>query len=140
MALMEAALETAGGRQGAVAVICTAGGPADLLTLRAAARLEEADAVFHDHAETPGLDLARRDAIRVGTAREPALVDRIFAEAAQGRAVVWLTDMAALPQPLEQDLERRARIAGVDLEVLLAAGGLARQTPLATAAGRASGL
>ncbi len=71
------------------------GGPADLLTLRAARALSEADLLIVDDGAAPDiLVLARRDAPRVGSADIDAadIADRL----AEGLQLVWITarDMA----------------------------------------------
>lgn len=84
---------------GTIALVGAGPGARDLLTLRAVARLQEADVIFHDRLVDPDmLDLARRDAERVllGMAMgAPAWPQErinavIVAEARKGRRVVWL--------------------------------------------------
>ncbi|MEO0682211.1 MAG: uroporphyrinogen-III C-methyltransferase, partial [Pseudomonadota bacterium] len=58
--------------QGSVALVGAGPGPADLLTLRAARLIAEADAVFHDRLVDPSLlELARPDAWRVCVGKAP---------------------------------------------------------------------
>ncbi|MDV7144392.1 NAD(P)-dependent oxidoreductase [Tropicimonas sp. TH_r6] len=84
---------------GAISLIGAGPGAADLLTLRAVQRLQEADVIFSAPGVDPAvLELARRDAERV-TENTPAsalawpsvgLDSRITAEARRGRSVVRL--------------------------------------------------
>jgi len=58
--------------EGSVALVGAGPGPADLLTLRAAKLIAEADAVFHDRLVDPSLlDLARADAWKVCVGKAP---------------------------------------------------------------------
>ncbi len=96
---------------GVVSMIDTRGGASDLLTLRAVARLQEADILYCDAGiASQILELARRDAERVHLdAAAPAdQLSRMIAEqVAQGRRAVHLrTDAAALPVHIEAALER----------------------------------
>ena len=88
-----------GAGSGTIALVGAGPGARDLLTLRAVARLQEADVIFYDRlVDEDVLELARRDAERVyvgkvvGTSAWPQ--DRInaliVAEACKGRAVVRL--------------------------------------------------
>lgn len=86
---------------GSITVIDTSAGAADLISLRAVERLQEADEIFfEDQADDDILELARRDAERsllgsAGSARPwPAHMCISFVKrAAQGgRNVVWLKD------------------------------------------------
>ena len=88
-----------GAGSGTIALVGAGPGARDLLTLRAVARLQEADVIFYDRlVDEDVLELARRDAERVyvgkvvGTSAWPQ--DRInaliVAEARKGRAVVRL--------------------------------------------------
>jgi precorrin-2 dehydrogenase/sirohydrochlorin ferrochelatase len=71
-------------------------GPADLLTLRAARALSEADVLILDPDVAPEvLILARRDAPRVGGADMPP--SEVAERLAQGMHLVWLTGPGALP-------------------------------------------
>ncbi len=71
-------------------------GPADLLTLRAARALAEADLLVIDPAAAPDIvALARRDAPRRGAGEtEPAVLREALAE---GRQVVWITEPGDAP-------------------------------------------
>ncbi len=87
-ALLREAIATGLTSAGAVRLIGGAG-PADLLTLRAARALAEADVLVIDPNADPGIvTLARRDARRVASAD----VDRAALEAmlAEGQQVVWI--------------------------------------------------
>ncbi len=65
-------------------------GPADLLTLRAARALAEADVLVIDPDADPGIvALARRDAHRLGAAEADATTLREAVDG--GRQVVWIT-------------------------------------------------
>lgn len=111
LGLLRAALAAAaGGRAtGRICAIAHAGA-ADLLSLRAARRLAEADVLVLDAAAEPGLaSLARRDARRIA----PAAAD-LAALAAQGLLVV------VAPPPPRAVLDA-LRDAGVRVETLAAA-------------------
>ena len=105
---------------GRISVVAPDAAP-DLLTLRAVARLQEADLVLHDTGCPPAiLELARRDAARAvlasdGPARWRGLLAarRAAAEAARGRHVVWLDDPALAAEALGR--------AGVAFETVPAA-------------------
>ena len=94
-----------------ITVIGNADGPADLMTLRAVQRLQEADAIFVPHEVNPSvLELARRDAERivVGSGELPdwpaeRVLRRIRACASEGQRVVWL---------IRGEPERTLRLAG----------------------------
>ena len=81
-----------------IAVIGNAEGPADLMTLRAVQRLQEADAIFVPHDADPTvLELARRDAERIiiGSNDLPEwpsdrVLGRIRARASESGRIVWL--------------------------------------------------
>ena len=91
---------------GRISIVEPDGAP-DLLTLRAVARLQEADLVLHDaNCPLAILELARRDAARAVLASEgPArwhgpAARRAAAKAARGRQVVWLGDAAVAAEAL----------------------------------------
>lgn len=64
---------------------------ADLLTLRAVQRLQEADVIFHDSGAEAALELARRDAERVGAAFDTsAKRAAALSMSCDGQRVVWL--------------------------------------------------
>lgn len=81
-----------------ITVIGNAEGPADLMTLRAVQRLQEADTIFVPHDADPSvLELARRDAERVtiGSDDLPGwpsnrILGRIRMMASEGGRIVWL--------------------------------------------------
>ena len=90
-------------------------GPADLLTLRAARVLAEADVLVIPSGVEPGiLAMARRDAGRLTPAE--AGVDALIALVKGGRQVVQLVTAALDPRDLKALAE-----AGIAIEVLLAA-------------------
>lgn len=85
---------------GAISVIGAGPGAPDLLTLRAAQRLQEADLILHDQGLDPGfLELARRDSDRRAVSGEAAAALREAAEA--GLRVVRLRagDARDAPEP-----------------------------------------
>jgi uroporphyrin-III C-methyltransferase/precorrin-2 dehydrogenase/sirohydrochlorin ferrochelatase len=88
-----------GPQQGHIALVGAGPGAADLLTLRAHQRLQEADVIFYDRLVDPAvLDLARRDAERVFVGKavganawpQDRISGVIVAAARQGRRVVRL--------------------------------------------------
>jgi precorrin-2 dehydrogenase/sirohydrochlorin ferrochelatase len=87
--LREAIAQGLSSSAGAVRLVDGAG-PADLLTLRAARALAEADVLVIDPAADPGVvTLARRDASRLGAGEADASAMR--EAVAGGRQVVWIT-------------------------------------------------
>lgn len=94
------------GADASISVIGNAEGPADLMTLRAVQRLQEADTIFVPHNADPSvLELARRDAERVTIGsddlpRWPSdrVLGRIRATATKGDRIVWL--MCGDPKPV----------------------------------------
>lgn len=89
----------AGSDGGSIALVGAGPGARDLLTLRAVARLQEADVIFYDRLVDPEvLDLARRDAERVFVGKvvgahawpQDRINALIVAEARKGRRVVRL--------------------------------------------------
>lgn len=112
--LIEAAIETGtpeGGQGGLLSVIPA--GTADLITLRAVQRLQEADLIVYDRLSDPTLlEQARRDAERAVSA-DPAVVADTLAD---GGRVVWLQE-ARVEAPLGA-LHTQASAAGATLEVL----------------------
>ena len=88
-----------------ITVIGNAEGPADLMTLRAVQRLQEADAIFVPHdAEPSVLELARRDAERIviGSDHLPEwpsarVLGRARTMASEGGRIVWL--VSGDPEP-----------------------------------------
>ncbi|GGE51094.1 NAD(P)-dependent oxidoreductase [Actibacterium pelagium] len=70
---------------------------ADLLTLRAVQRLQEADVIFHDPDASAALELARRDAERIGSAFDtPSKRTAALAMSRAGQRVVWLGEGGSL--------------------------------------------
>lgn len=114
-ALMRAALAAGGAPEGEPGAICVigAGGAPDLLTLRAAQRLQEADVIIYDAELDPGfLEIARRDADRIAVSGEAAALMR--AEAESGRRVARLVVGEGLEAPEAEIL----RAAGFEVELL----------------------
>jgi precorrin-2 dehydrogenase/sirohydrochlorin ferrochelatase len=113
-ALLLQALKTHHGPRGRVAYVAGRG-PADLLTLRAARVLSEADLIIADQDADPAvLALARRDAGRLPPAEGGP--EQMTALARAGRLVVRIITKA----PASADLIALTR-AGVEVEVMLAA-------------------
>ena len=114
-ALMRAALAAGGAPEGEPGAICVigAGGAPDLLTLRAAQRLQEADVILYDAELDPGfLEIARRDADRIAVSGEAAALMR--AEAESGRRVARLVVGEGLEAPEAEIL----RATGFEVELL----------------------
>lgn len=112
---------------GEIALVGAGPGAADLLTLRAVQRLQEADVIFYDRLVDPAiLELARRDAERVYVGKAPGAqdwpqdrIDRtIVAEARRGRRVVRLKggDPSIFGRA-EEELSA-ARNAGIPVELV----------------------
>jgi uroporphyrin-III C-methyltransferase/precorrin-2 dehydrogenase/sirohydrochlorin ferrochelatase len=112
---------------GSIALVGAGPGAADLLTLRAVERLQEADVIFFDRLVDPGaLELARRDAERVcvgkavGACEWPqGRIDAVVvAEARRGRRVVRLKsgDPSVFGRACEE--LAAAREAGVPVEIV----------------------
>ena len=112
---------------GSIALVGAGPGARDLLTLRAVARLQEADVIFYDRLVDPDvLELARRDAERVYVGKEVGAhawpQDRISAviaaEAQRGRRVVRLKsgDPGIFGRAGEEIAAARA--AGVPIELV----------------------
>ena len=117
----------AGAGEGHIALVGAGPGARDLLTLRAVARLQEADVIFYDRLVDPAvLELARRDAERVFVGKavgacawpQERICALIVAEARKGRRVVRLKsgDPSIFGRATEE-LEA-ARAAGVAVEVV----------------------
>ncbi len=77
---------------------------ADLLTLRAVQRLQEADVIFSGSDSGDILELARRDAERIGEALTgQARVEEALSRVGEGQRVVWLTpSFANVPAALTE--------------------------------------
>ena len=112
---------------GAIALVGAGPGARDLLTLRAVARLQEADVIFYDRLSgDDALELARRDAERVFVGKTPGahawpqerITARIVAEARRGRRVVRLKggDPSVFGRAAEE--LAAARAAGLPVEVV----------------------
>ncbi|MDD2868605.1 NAD(P)-dependent oxidoreductase [Neomegalonema sp.] len=98
---------------GALAVIGAGPGAPDLLSLRAAQRLQEADLILHDPGLDPGfLEIARRDSERLAFAGDASALMRAAAEA--GRRVARLRAGEAREAPEAALL----RAAGFEVEHL----------------------
>ena len=113
---------------GGVSVIDASGGAADLLSLRAVQRLQEADIILHDIDTSPGvLELARRDADRQSIDARDWPADRIaglvLRHAQDGESVVRIHGPSRLPAAL-----------GEELAALNRHGATLEQIPVATAA------
>ena len=130
-AMLKDAIRAGGAPSGAggggIALVGAGPGARDLLTLRAVARLQEADVVFYDRLSgDDALELARRDAERVFVGKVPGahawpqerITARIVAEAAKGRRVVRLKggDPSVFGRAAEE-LDA-ARAAGIPVEVV----------------------
>lgn len=115
-ALMREAIHSHNAGEGRVRFL-SGKGPADLLTLRAARALAEADVLIIDIGSNPAVvDLARRDAERRGP--EHATPDELIAMARAGRQVVRLLAAPVDPAGIAALLH-----AGVAVEVLASAPG-----------------
>jgi precorrin-2 dehydrogenase/sirohydrochlorin ferrochelatase len=114
-ALLREALTTSNGAVvGSVTIVCV-GDSADLMSLRAARALAEADAVILDPlCPSTVIGMARRDARRL--AGEDAGADRLVALAAEGNRIVWAV-VGEAPVAAVSALEK----AGVSVRVLRSA-------------------
>ena len=131
---------------GCISVVTTPPAAGDLLTLRALARLQEADVVFHEGRMcAEALELARRDAARIeidpagtGTPSLPGtatrLIRALLAETRKGRRVVLLLDASRDCRGLVEAVGTAARAAGVAFETVPAA--LPEKVDAPTPAGR----
>ncbi|MBB93772.1 MAG: uroporphyrinogen-III C-methyltransferase [Rhodobacteraceae bacterium] len=129
---------------GHIALVGAGPGARDLLTLRAVARLQQADVIFYDRLVDPEiLELARRDADRVYVGKEVGAcawpqdkIDRlIVAEASKGLRVVRLKsgDPTIFGRAAEE--LSAARDAGIEVEIVpgitaAAAAAASLHTPL----------
>ena len=109
--LLRQALASAGAtRRGSVTIVL-AGDKSDLLSLRAARALAEADAIIVDpHCPPAIVGMARRDARRLAGAE--ATIDGLAVLTASGERIVWVV---AGP---ETAAERALQVAGVTIRVL----------------------
>ena len=113
--------------QGRIALVGAGPGAADLLTLRAVQRLQEADIIFYDRlVDQAVLDMARREAERVSVGKEVGACswpqDRIntviVAAAKQGKRVVRLkSGDPGIFGRIAEELDA-ARIAGIPVEIV----------------------
>ncbi|MBM9595818.1 siroheme synthase CysG [Roseitranquillus sediminis] len=124
-ATLKAAIETGGAGEtgGLISLVGAGPGARDLLTLRAVARLQEADVIFYDRLVDPDvLELARRDAERVYVGKavgacawpQERINDLIVAQARRGLRVVRLKsgDPSIFGRAGEElDAARRAGVA-----------------------------
>ena len=112
---------------GSIALVGAGPGARDLLTMRAVARLQEADVIFYDRLVDPEvLELARRDAERIYVGKEVGahawpqerISAVIAAEAKRGRRVVRLKsgDPGIFGRASEEIAAARA--AGVSIEIV----------------------
>ncbi len=122
--------------RGVVTIVGTGPGDPDLLTLRAAQLMQQADIVLTDAATAPAiLDRVRRDAIRVPTGRrtEAEILDLMVAAAREGQRVLRLKpgDLAG-----DSDAEhlRRRGIAVIVVPGVAAAASADHQQPIRIAA------
>ncbi|MCA8882670.1 MAG: uroporphyrinogen-III C-methyltransferase [Rhodobacteraceae bacterium] len=129
--LLKAAIAEGGApddtRTGAIALVGAGPGAADLLTLRALRKLQEADVIFYDRLVDPAvLELARRDAERVFVGKAVGACawpqDRInaviVAAALQGRNVVRLKGGDPSMFGRAEEELAAARAAGVSVDIV----------------------
>ncbi|MEM6636023.1 MAG: siroheme synthase CysG [Pseudomonadota bacterium] len=144
--LMKSAIEAGeapgAAKTGRIALVGAGPGAADLLTLRAVQRLQEADVIFYDRLVDPRvLELARRDAERiyvgkaVGACAWPQdRIDAVVVAAAQrGQSVVRLKSGDPTIFGRADEEVAAARRAGVDIEIV---PGITAATAAAAGAGR----
>ncbi|WP_417242869.1 NAD(P)-dependent oxidoreductase [Celeribacter sp.] len=79
-----------GDDEGLLSVVPYTSRMADLMTLRAVQRLQEADVVIHRRGDTALLELARRDAERFEMADAMNAAKRAMFDVGEGARVVWL--------------------------------------------------
>jgi len=112
---------------GSICLIGAGPGAADLLTLRAVQRLQEADVIYYDRLVDPKvLELARRDAERVYVGKEvgacawpQARINDVITRAAQrGQTVVRLKSGDPMVFGRAEEEMAAARAAGVPVEVV----------------------
>lgn len=131
-AAIEAALANGGAPgpdRGFVSIVGAGPGAPDILTLRAVARLQEADVIFYDRLVDPAvLELARRDAERVYVGKAPgahawqqAAIDAALVKAArEGKRVVRLK--GGDPGIFARAAEEAAALDAADIDWELVAG------------------
>lgn len=112
---------------GQITLIGAGPGAADLLTLRAVQRLQEADVIFYDRLVDPGvLELARRDAERVYVGKavganawpQDRICALITAEAKRGKSVVRLKSGDPMMFGRAEEELLAARGAGITVEIV----------------------
>lgn len=118
LARLDAAAKDALTVTGSVALIGAGSGTADDLTFRALRLLQQAETVYHAAGlSTVVLDLARRDADRVGLAADADPADALATAALAGQRLAWLTPGSG------RDFDRVAReLTARGVTVLRAAG------------------
>lgn len=114
-------------QHGSIALVGAGPGAADLLTLRAVQRLQEADVIFYDRlVDDSALELARRDAERVHVGKvvgahawpQERIDAAIVAEALKGRRVVRLkSGDPGIFGRLGEEMEA-AKAAGLPVEIV----------------------
>ncbi|GIT90107.1 siroheme synthase [Jannaschia pagri] len=114
---------------GSVALVGAGPGAADLITLRAVQRLQEADVIFYDRLVDPEvLELARRDAERVYVGKAPGchawpqerITAMLVATARQGKRVVRLK--SGDPGVFGRAAEELEALKGADIPVEIVPG------------------
>lgn len=108
---------------GVICLIQADQGAADLLTLRALKRLQEADVIFHDRLVDPAvLELARRDAERVvipkDDARKTKITRLIIETALAGKTVLRLKSADSTIFYSAREVRAIADMAGVRAEIV----------------------
>ena len=116
---------------GAICLIQADPGAADLLTLRALKRLQEADVIFHDRLVDPAvLELARRDAERVvvpkGVERKAKITRLIIETALSGKTVLRLKSADSEIFCAANEVRAIADMAGIRAEIV---PGILTQSP-----------
>ena len=122
-----AGTEAMGPTEGSIAFVGAGPGAADLLTVRAVQRLQEADVIFYDRLVDPSvLELARRDAERVFVGKhvgahawpQERICGVIVAAAREGRRVVRLkSGDPGIFGRLTEELDA-ARVAKIKVEIV----------------------
>lgn len=109
--------------RGAISIIDTSRAAPDLLSLRAVARLQDADVIFYQERPEDGvLERARRDAERVHLPQDLPLeikIETIFKAADSGAKLVLLSDMA--DENLQRLAASLANLPELDVEYMKSA-------------------